>query len=295
MKKTPVIFFGIVLGLFVQTLQAGMLREMIQKRLDGRMQMQSQQTQMFDDIPYGSDPKQRMDVYLAPQPKNSPILVMVHGGAWKIGDKKSDSVVENKVRRWNPQGVIVVSVNYRLLPQANPIVQADDVAHALAYVQSHAKQWGGDPRKIVLMGHSAGAHLVSLISADPTRYPELSPWLATVSLDSAGMNIPALMGRHHYDFYDEAFGQDPSFWERASPYHRLSRGAPAMMLVCSTERPDKPCEELAGFVQKGRALGMKIEVLPQPKSHKEINEDLGLEGSYTNDVEMFLRLVGYIK
>jgi len=267
---------------------AGPLREMLQKRAEGSHVASN--TMM--DVAYGKAKKQKMDIYLPKNPTNAPIIVMVHGGAWKIGDKRMDRVVENKAARWNPKGIIFVSVNYRLLPDADPLKQADDVASALAYVQNHAAQWGGDSQKIVLMGHSAGAHLVSLVSADPARYNNLKPWLGTVSLDSAAMNIPVVMGRKHYDFYDEAFGNDPAFWEAASPYHRLKSNAIDTMLVCSTERPDKPCDELSGYVQKAKSMGIRMEVHPEAKSHKEINEELGLESDYTKAVETFIRSVG---
>jgi acetyl esterase/lipase len=126
-------------------------------------------TPSLRDVAYGSDPAQRMDVYLPPDAKNAPVLLLVHGGAWRIGDKAHGRVVENKVARWVPQGFVVVSVNYRMLPGADPRVQADDVALALATAQRQAPAWGGDPAKFVLMGHSAGAHLVSLLDAQPAR------------------------------------------------------------------------------------------------------------------------------
>lgn len=280
-----------MLSIGMTNLEAGALRDMLQKRAEARGEAKSQARTMMD-VAYGSDKKQKMDIYLPDTPKNAPVIVMVHGGAWKIGDKRLDRVVENKKARWNPKGIIFVSVNYRLLPDADPVKQADDVAAALAYVQNHAAQWGGDPQKIILMGHSAGGHLVSLISSDPSRYPALKPWSGTVSLDSAAMNIPDVMERKHYAFYDEAFGSDPAFWEAASPFHRLSSNAVPMMLVCSTERPDKPCAEMEGYVQKSKALGLHPLVQPEALSHREINENLGLQSDYTDSVESFIRSVG---
>lgn len=273
-------------------LDAGMIRDMIQKRAEAHTTTSSQTSNTMMDVTYGSDKKQRMDVYPPANPKNAPVIVIVHGGAWKIGDKRSNNVVDNKKARWNPKGIIFVSVNYRLLPDADPLKQADDVAAALAYVQSHVVQWGGDSQKIVLMGHSAGAHLVDLISSDPARYPNLKPWLGTVSLDSAAMDIPKVMSTKHYDFYDEAFGTDPAYWADASPYQRLSSNAVPMLLVCSTERPDKPCAQTEAFVQKAKSLNLRAEMTPQALKHKEINDELGLESNYTKAVEEFMRSLG---
>ncbi|MDD4884866.1 alpha/beta hydrolase [Sulfuricurvum sp.] len=279
-------------GLLTLELNAGAIRDMIQKRSEARAASGSHNASGAKELAYGSDKKQKLDVYLPATPKNAPIFVMVHGGAWKIGDKRMERVVDNKVARWNPKGIIFVSVNYRLLPNADPLKQADDVASALAYVQEHAAEWGGDATKIVLMGHSAGAHLVDLLSSDPTRYPNLKPWLGTVSLDSAAMDIPKVMNGKHYGFYDEAFGTDSAYWESASPQQCLSTSALPMYLVCSTERPDKPCIQAEAFVKAAKSIGVRSEVAPQAKSHKEINEELGLDNDYTHKVEEFIRSLG---
>lgn len=68
------------------------------------------------DIPYGPDALQRIDVYSPQGAKNAPVLFMVHGGAWRTGDKASANVIDNKIARWLPKGFIVISANYRLLP-----------------------------------------------------------------------------------------------------------------------------------------------------------------------------------
>ena len=92
---------------------------------------------------------------------------MLDGGGWRVGVKANPGVVKNKVAHYVPAGYLVVSINYRLSPEVDPLAQAHDVAAALSFVQSAASAWGGDPSRIVLMGHSAGAHLVSLVTADP--------------------------------------------------------------------------------------------------------------------------------
>ena len=73
------------------------------------------------DVSYGSDPAQKLDVYLPRDGKQAPILVMVHGGAWMLGDKGNTGVVANKVRHWLPQGYIVVSLNYRMSRPPSPL------------------------------------------------------------------------------------------------------------------------------------------------------------------------------
>ena len=133
---------------------AGPLRDKLQ---EWRAERQAPHAQIQRDLAYGSDKQQRVDLYLPTNAQQAPVLLMVHGGSWRLGDKGAAAVVDNKVKRWLPKGFIFVSINYRLLPAAAPLEQADDVARALAFVQQQASGWGGDPRKIILIGHSAGA------------------------------------------------------------------------------------------------------------------------------------------
>ena len=245
------------------------------------------------DIEYGPDASQRMDVYLPLHPAAAPVLFMVHGGAWMVGDKAASNVVTNKMKRWVPKGLIMVCVNYRLSPKADPVEQANDVAKALAFAQSKAKSWGGDPARFVLMGHSAGAHLVALLAADPniaTRQGA-KPWLGTVTLDSAAYDVPRIMEARHFRFYDRVFRDDPDYWRKASPIYRLSSAGTPMMLVCSSLRDDS-CPQARSFAEKFREKGGKVTVLPVALSHRDINHDLGLPGDYTDSVESFLRSLG---
>jgi acetyl esterase/lipase len=254
---------------------------------------QAQQT--LRDLAYGDDVHQRIDVYLPAQASGrAPVIFMVHGGGWRRGDKGMDRMVTNKMSHWVPAGVVFVSVNYRMLPEADPLQQADDVARALAFAQGKAASWGADPARFVLMGHSAGAHLVALLAADPSiaqRQGAAQPWLGTVALDSGGYDIVKVMQGRHFPLYDEAFGRDPAFWRQASPLHRLA-GTPApMLLVCSSQRRVS-CPQAQEFAARIARQGGRAQVLPQPLSHREINESLGLPGGYTDAVDAFLRGLG---
>lgn len=235
---------------------------------------------------YGTDPAQRLDVYLPPNAKGAPILIMVHGGAWMIGDKANTGAVENKLKHWLTKGWIVVSVNYRMLPNAMAYAQAQDVAEAVRWTQGHAEGWGGDPAKVILMGHSAGAHLSALVSSKPEMVGR--PWAGTVVLDSAAMQVSATMAGRHPRFYDQAFGTDPDYWAKASPMDQWTSKAVPMMLVCSTKRPDDPCDDARRFQAKAKAGGRDMPVLPQNLTHAEVNRSLGLPGAYTDAVDAYI-------
>lgn len=245
------------------------------------------------DVAYGPDPAQRLDVYRPAGAKKAPIIVMVHGGAWSIGDKVSEGVVENKIAYWLPRGYVFVSVDYPLVPKADPLQQAKDVGRATAFVKAHAAGWGGDPSRLVLMGHSAGAHLVALLAADAdlARSSGAGSWLGTIALDSAAYDVPAIMARPHYRFYDEAFGKDPAFWRRTSPVDRIAGTPSPMLLVCSTKREDS-CPPARRFQDALKSHGTHVGVLQVALTHAQINQDLGLSGDYTQKVQGFMRGLG---
>lgn len=246
------------------------------------------------DLPYGDAAKQRIDVYLPPAgtspPGGAPILVMVHGGAWMFGDKSSRGVVGAKVDHWVATGWIFVSVNNRLLPEAEPLAQAEDVAHALAFVQKQAAGWGGDASRLVLMGHSAGAHLVALLSASPALAARsgAAPWAGTVVLDSAALDLSALMQQRHPRFYDRVFGADPEKWRAASPTDRLAADAAPMLLVCSSLRQDDSCGQSARFAVRVNAAGGVARVHQEALAHNAIDVELGRPGAYTEVVDAFI-------
>lgn len=248
---------------------------------------------LLADQPYGPDPRQRLDVYLPPKAQQgAPVLVMVHGGAWMFGDKAAASVVNRKIEHWvREQGFILVSVSYRFVPQVDVMQQAQDVARAVAAAQANAPSWGGDAGSFVLMGYSAGAHLVALLSASPSiaRQQGARPWLGAVALDSAALDTVALMQRRHMPFYDRVFGSDPAFWRTVSPTDALAPGAPPMLLVCSTQRRDGSCTQARQFAARIGATGGRAEVVPEDLSHAQINSELGLPGAYTSAVDAFVR------
>lgn len=245
----------------------------------------------LDDLPYGTDARQRMDVFLPAAPQRAPILLMVHGGAWMVGDKSMSRVVDAKVAHWvGERGYIVVSINYRMVPDVDVPAQARDVATALATVQARAAAWGGDASRLVLMGHSAGAHLVALLSADPARAAAqgAAPWRGTVVLDSAAIDTVALMSRRHLRLYDRVFGADPAYWRSVSPTAALTPRAVPTLVVCSTLRRDDSCGQAKVFVDRARAVGARSGLLPQALDHADVNGELGRPGAYTASVDAFI-------
>jgi arylformamidase len=297
---------ALLLGAMIST-SAGAMQGLFRNRMGrgafGQRGMQGQRdnkpitlpagARLVQNVSYGSDPKQTMDVYIPANTHNAPVIFMVHGGAWMIGDKANSGVVQNKIDYFLPKGYVFISVGYRLVPQVGVMTEADDVAHALAYAQQHATEWGGDPSRFVVMGHSAGAHLVTLITSVPSIWRDAGaqPWLGTIALDSAAYNVVSIMSSQHQGFYDRVFGNDRSLWEEASPTLRLQSAPPPMLLVCSSLR-NNSCDQAQAFADKVKSLGGRVNLVSMAMRHRDINVDVGASGSYTQDIDNFVRSLG---
>ena len=274
----------------------GKLRDMLSARTAGNESAAAlpEGTRVLRDVAYGTHEKQKIDVYLPPDAKAAPVIFMVHGGAWITGDKANKGVVGSKGTYWLPKGYAMISANYRMVGDgADPYTQALDVAAALAYVQQHAAEWGLDATRIVTMGHSAGAHLVGLLAVNPdiAAGQGAKPWRATVMLDSGAVDVVTLMKIPHARFYDKAFGNDETLWEKTSLTRQVSVGAVPLMIVCSSTRKDKPCAQGEVLVRKLQQMKKMASVYPVELGHGAVTAELGKDNDYTRDVDAFIQSV----
>src|SRR5215211_5895104 len=117
------------------------------------------------DIPYVEKGHERhvLDVYSPAGAKNLPVVFWIHGGGWQAGNKTE---VQEKPRVFMERGFVFVSTNYRLLPTVDMETLTRDVAQSLGWVHANIAKHGGDPRRIFVMGHSAGAQLAALLCTD---------------------------------------------------------------------------------------------------------------------------------
>jgi len=224
-----------------------------------------------------------MDIYAPPGARNCPVMVYVHGGAWSFGDKLATG---NKVPYFTSRGWILVSINYRLLPAADPLIQVDDVARAVAWVHDRIDRYGGDPNELFLMGHSAGAHLVSLVATDLRRLKQAgkpcSILRGVIELDTAALDIVTLM-ETSADFYTRFFGRNRRRWKEASPIAHIAadRPIPPFLLAVAAGNESK-LTQARRFAAALQEAGVRAEILEAPdKTHSTLNRDLGAEGDET--------------
>ena len=241
------------------------------------------------DVPYGDGPRQTMDVYFPQGDPVGPVLVMLHGGGWAGGDKAEPSVWRAKARHWTAKGYVFVSVSTRLLPDAAPREQAVDLARAVAFVQHTAPEWGADPARIVMMGHSAGAHVSALAATDPEIRAEagVRPVRGLVSLDTAALDVAGLMTSEPATLYHNAFGPAPEAWDRSSPTARLTPEAPPALLVCSLGWHGA-CAGAKVFAARAKGLGVPTRILPIDRTHGQVSAELGTPGDYTDTVDEWI-------
>lgn len=198
------------------------------------------------DLAYGTLAEQRLDYYPPAVATGGapPLVVFVHGGGWEHGSK-DNATGAAKIRHFTGQGYAFATINYRLVPDATVEQQAQDVATALAWLLAHARTLGFAPSRVVLMGHSAGAHLAALVGTDP-RYLEaagltLDRLRGVVLLDGAAYDVPAQMaeaGRFMRPIYAKAFGGDPERQRALSPIAHAGVPNVASFLILHADRDD---------------------------------------------------------
>ncbi len=188
------------------------------------------------------------------------MVIFVHGGEWTRGDK---AAVSYKPKFFNEHQVVFASINYRLTPPEVHPAHVDDVAAAIAWVCGHAGEFGGDGKKIVLLGHSAGCHLVTLVALDPRPLAKvgLKPAdLAGVVAWSGGaydLVDKVAQGGSYADYVKKTFGESEAGWRDASPVHYTdnAKSGPAFLFVSlepghpstlAAERMIKRIEEAGG-------------------------------------------------
>jgi arylformamidase len=191
-----------------------------------------------NDVPYGpAGAENTLDIQYQPG-EVRPLIVFVHGGGWERGNKRAGT----RVLAPFSSSYAYASINYRLAPKASIKDAVSDVALAVAYLQQHAAEFAIDPKRIVLMGHSAGAHLVALAAVD-TRYfaaagvPPASI-RGVVLLDCGGCDIESDVTKLRNAQVRTIFGSDPQAWKAYSPTALAGEAAqaPPFMITYAPDR-----------------------------------------------------------
>ena len=256
------------------------LGDRLRERLTDRKE-KSDTAKGAEELAYGKDPLQKLD-YWKPEKAGSPLVVFVHGGGWKRGDKKA---TELKPSHYLAEGYAFASLNYRLVPTNTVEEQAQDVATALAFLMKQAGDLGFDKTKVVLMGHSAGAHLSALVGTDMSYLKNAGlnskSLRGIIPLDGACYDVPKQVadgGDMMHETYLQAFGNEQARQLALSPIHHANAPNSPAFLILHVQRIDGTKQSLA-LCDALKKAGTNAEVQGFDgfglKGHAEINRSLG--------------------
>lgn len=231
--------------------------------------------QEYREIAYYSGPdadnyRHRLDLFLPKDRKDFPVVMLVHGGAWMIGDNRCCGLYSEVGKFLASQGIGAVLPNYRLSPGVQHPEHIRDVARAFAWTRSHIGEYGGDPEKLFLAGHSAGGHLVTLLATDESYLKEvdckttnikgviafsgvyrITPGSMGITLGGAnslafrldeaipirGASLRDWTGRSgilgiplNVNIFAPVFGNDPKVRAEASPVNHVRPGLPPFLI-----------------------------------------------------------------
>ena len=257
------------------------------------------------DIPYVENGHARhvLDIYAPEGAKNLPVVFWIHGGGWQAGDK---SDVETKPKWFLAKGFVFVSTNYRLLPEVDMGTLIRDCAKSYGWVHKNIAAHGGDPKRVLVGGHSAGAQLAAILCTDDRYLKEAGAGFGTligcVPVDGDTYDIPAIIevaetrnrvhGLPMPKFgHRLKFGNDPALHRDFSAVTHIAKGKgiPPFLTLYVSSHPDTTAqairltESLKAAEVNARAFGARN------TNHSKLNDDLGLDGDpATRELDAFV-------
>lgn len=237
-----------------------------------------------------SNPRQMLDIYAPANAKNLPVIFWIHGGGWQAGDRTS---VQIKPQAFVDKGFVFVSTGYRLLPEVDMVTIFRDIAKSIRWVHEHIADHGGDPKRILVMGHSAGAQLAALICTDD-RYLKaegvpFSVLKGCVPVDGDTYDVPAIIEtaetrrRVHGQpqakvGHREKFGHTPEKHREYSAVTHVAKGKniPPFLILYVADHPDNSAQaQRFGTALKEAGIPTKV-FGAKETNHTRINANLGV-------------------
>ncbi len=233
------------------------------------------------DVPYiaATEPdfkpeRHILDVY-TPNKKSAmarPVVVFIHGGSWDSGNKNIYWFIG---RRLAKQGVVAVVINYRLAPAVEVPAMANDCARAVQWARQHIGEYGGDPNRIFVMGHSAGAGFAALLATDDELFAKIgadrNPVKGAILDDPAGLDMFDYLTKMQYpgdERYLVPYGKNPAVWRDVSPMYHVRVGCPPMLLYVGGKTYPSITSSSARFEKKLQEAGVNNELTTLPgKKH----------------------------
>lgn len=216
-----------------------------------------------------------LDVYspkkAAPNGAGYPVVLFIHGGSWTSGSKNIYTFIG---RRLAKKGVVAVIINYRLAPAAQVPGQAADCARALAWTVNNIRQYGGDPARVFVMGHSAGGGLAALLATDDELLARhglpQNPVRGAIMDDPAGLDMYSYLKEMKYEGdqqYLVPFGKDPAVWKQQSAIYKIRPGIPPFIFYIGGETYPSISGSSGRFRDRLKAIGQPAPYTIIPGRH----------------------------
>jgi acetyl esterase/lipase len=227
------------------------------------------------DLAYGESPRERLDLFLAANPK-APTLAFIHGGYWQMNDKESFAFFAEGLL---PLGINLAVVEYTLAPAARMDQIVAEVRRAMQWLADHLGDYGADPARLYVSGHSAGGHL----TAAAITLPAVRGGLAISGLyDLEPIRL---------NYLNEKLGLDRDEAERNSPQLHLPATAPELVITYGTAELPELCRQSIDYAGAWLARGLPGLLLPvEGANHFTILESLArIDGELAR---VFLKMAG---
>jgi acetyl esterase/lipase len=242
----------------------------------------------------------KLDVLIPTAPAPRPIAVWIHGGAWRGGDKAANREFPATLVQ---AGYLTFSINYRLSRQAQFPAQIYDCKAALRWIRLSAAQYGGDPRRLGVVGASAGGHLAALLGTSggvaglegsegvtgaDSGVQAVVDWFGPSDLTALQFNpdfnltpVVELLGAHPADV--------PAQAAAASPVTFIDRRDPPFLIIHGAADPVVPVEQSRELRDRLKRAGVEVEYIEVPGGRHG-----GFRGTHPDDAELFKRMVEFL-
>jgi len=225
------------------------------------------------DVAYGSDSLQTIDVYQPATGQNLPIAIYVHGGGFTGGDKNGYGQFYGNIPAYLARhGIIGVNANYRLAPKVAWPAESDDVGAVVTFMTKSAAQYGGDPKRIFLIGHSAGANLVASYAVIPSLHPRTGAGIAGAVV----VSIPAYHAASVSPPDHAYLGDDASKYPARAPETYLKDSKIPFMIVAAEFDPIVLAAESYDMAAAVCRRDGKCPVFVYMKGHNHISETMSV-------------------
>ena len=212
------------------------------------------------DVAYGTHPRQKLDVYTpSGAPASAPVVVVIYGGSWNSGSKSDYAFLGKALAS---RGFVAMVIDYRLVPEVRFPAFLEDCARAVVWVHDNAREFGGDPGRLFVFGHSAGAYNAVMIALD-------AHYLKAAGSDPAIIRgVAALAGPYDFlpldvDSTKEAFGKAEDL-KQTQPINFVSKTAPTMFLATGDSDTIVRPRNTIGLADKLKRAGGSVEVRRYP-------------------------------